>query len=422
MKMVEGILVGAIVAATALGIAWWLGWVSIAAPHGHEAAAEGAAMDLGGGRPAGQPVLDEEKGGMKLPAENATGEPASGIDMSGNAVMISAERQQLIGVRTATVARRNLEHRIRTVGKVEYDETRVAHIHTKVTGWIEKLHVDFTGKLVEPGQPLLEIYSPELVSTQEEYLLALRAQESLGQSQFEEIAQMTRSLLAATRRRLEFWDISDAQIVELETRREAVKTLALYSPIRGYVIHKNAYEGQFVDPKTDLFTIADLREVWVMADIYEQDLPYIHAGQRARITLSYLPGASLSGRVDYVYPYLEGATRTVKARIVLPNRDMTLKPGMYANVEIMVQLGESLVIPEDSVIDTGERQVVFVVTGAGHFEPVNVTIGGRFGGLLQVLAGLNEGDVVVSGAAFLVDSESKLRSAMGGMDMSQNGR
>jgi RND family efflux transporter MFP subunit len=310
------------------------------------------------------------------------------MDMPEGAVMISPERQQLIGVRTATVREDNIVRRIRTVGRVDYDETRVAHIHTRVTGWIEKLHVDFTGKLVEVGQPLLEIYSPELVATQEEYLLALRAQETLGESAFAEVAQTARSLLAATRRRLLLWDVTEAQIAALEERREPETRLAVYSPIEGFVIHKNAYEGQHVGPDRELFTIADLSEVWVIADIYESDLPLVREGQRALISLSYQPGSSYVGIVDYIYPYLAGETRTAKVRLVLANPRAQLKPNMYANVEITARLGRSLVVPEDAVLDTGERQVVFVVLPGGHFIARDVRVGARFDDLLQIVDGL----------------------------------
>jgi Cu(I)/Ag(I) efflux system membrane fusion protein len=335
--------------------------------------------------------------------------------MPANAVMISPQRQQLIGLRTARVERRNLDRTIRTVGVVEYDERRVAHIHTKVTGWIETLQVDFTGELVEEGQQLLEIYSPELVSTQEEYLLALRARGSLGNSRFDVVRESSESLLQATRRRLELWDIPDAQIMALEEMGEPFKRLPIYSPIRGFVIHKAAYEGMHVNPNTELYTIADLREVWITADIYEYELPLIEVGQRAEVTLPYFPGERFVGRVDYIYPYLEGETRTAKARLVFDNPEWKLKPDMYANVVLTAELGEGLVIPEDAVIDTGVRQVAFRALPGGHFQPVEVQTGFKVGDWVQVLSGLEEGEEIVTGAAFLVDSESRLGSALRSM-------
>jgi RND family efflux transporter MFP subunit len=370
---------------------------------------EGAEMAMN------MPVGDEHAGMDMANADN------SAATMPSGAVMITPERQRLIGVRTALVTTDDVVRNIRTVGSVEYNETRVAHIHPRVTGWIEELYVDFTGKLVEANQPLLGIYSPELVATQEEYLLALRAQDSLGASVYAEVSQTTRSLLQATRRRLLLWDITETQIAELEQRREPQTILTLHSPITGFVIHKNAYEGAHVGPDSELFTIADLSDVWVTADIYESDLPYVREGQSVTVTLSFLPGQTFRGQVDYIYPYLDGETRTATVRVTLANPDAALKPGMFANVELTTRLGKSLVVPEDAVIDTGARQVVFLVLEGGHFLPREVVVGLRFDGRLQILSGLEANDEVVSGAAFLIDSESKLRSSidsMPGMDMS----
>jgi RND family efflux transporter MFP subunit len=303
---------------------------------------------------------------------------------------------------------------------VEYDETRVSHVHTRVSGWIQSLYVDFTGKHVEQGQPLIGIYSPELVATQEEYLLALRAQSSLGTSEYAEIALPTRALLESTRRRLQLWSVTDEQIAAIEASGEPQTELMIHAPVSGVVIHKNAYEGLHVDPATELYTIADLSEVWVIADVYESELPYVRAGQRGTVSLSHQPGSSFRGVVDYVYPYLADDTRTVSVRLVLPNPDAMLKPGMFANVELQANLGRSVVIPEDAVIDTGERQVVFLILDEGHFLPREVVTGMRFDGKLQVLSGLSEGDVVAAGAAFLIDSESKLGSALRGMSGHQH--
>ena len=402
-RTINGAAIGLMVALLIAGALWWRGMLHIG-PAGSQGT---AAME------------SEVAGPMSMAVPDAGPDRETAVDtpmpMPGGAVTISSERQQLIGVRTALVTRESVQRTVRTVGKVEYDETRVAHMHTKVSGWIETLHVDFTGKLVETGQPMLEIYSPQLVATQEEYLLALRAQDTLGASSYPEVANTTRSLLAATRRRLLLWDVTEEQIKELEERREPRTTLTLYSPIEGFVINKNAYEGQHVGPDSELFTIADLSEIWVTANVYESDLPYVREEQRATVTLSYLPGQTFRGVVDYVYPYLAGETRTATVRVVLPNPDVTFKPDMFANVELTARLGRSLIVPEDAVIDTGERQVVFLALDGGRFLPREVEVGLRFEGRLQILAGLEEGDRVVSGAAFLIDSESKLRSAMDGM-------
>jgi Cu(I)/Ag(I) efflux system membrane fusion protein len=357
----------------------------------------------------------EQEAGMEGMADMAQPTAAGDQPMPADTVMISPERQQLIGLRTARVERRSLDRTIRTVGVVGYNERRVAHIHTKVTGWIESLRVDSTGELVEQGQQLLEIYSPQLLSTQEEYLLALRSRASLGDSAFPEVARSAHSLLEATRRRLQLWDIPDEQIMALEETGVPTKTLPIYSPIRGFVIHKGAYEGQHVGPDTLLYTIADLQDVWITADIYEYEIPLVVVGQQAVVTLSYAPGESFLGRVDYIYPYMTGETRTAQARLVFANPGWKLKPGMYANVEITARLGEGLVIPEDAVIDTGTRKVAFRKLPDGHFQPVEIETGFKVGDQVQVLAGLTEGEEIVTGAAFLVDSESKLRSALRGM-------
>lgn len=426
-RLLNGILLGLAAAAMAAAALWWGGMLHIGMMAGTH---DGQAMAADG--PMAMPSSQGEHAGHEMPAAAASGQEAAmdehaehegaaatgtadATAMPEGAVMITPERQQLIGVRTAPVTRENLVRTIRTVGRVEYDETRVAHIHTKISGWIEELYVDFTGKLVQKSQPLLEIYSPELVATQEEYLLALRAQDSLGSSSYPEVSGTTRSLLEATRRRLLLWDVTPAQIAALEERREPQTTLTLYSPIEGYVIHKTAYEGQHVGPNSEMFTIADLSNVWVIAEIYESELPLVRIGQRAKVSLSYLPGQTFDGVVDYIYPYLAGETRTAEVRLVLENHDATLKPAMYANVEMAARLGNSLVVPEDAVIDTGQRQVVFLALGDGHFLPREVQAGLRFDGKLQILEGLAEGDIVVSGAAFLVDSETKLRSSLRGM-------
>ena len=416
-RTLMGVLMGVLITVGGFTAAVFLGWMSPYRP-----LIEVAAMDMG---EAGQMAADteaDENAGHDVSATVTAGtmqeaeatEPVAG-EMPSDAVMISPERQRLIGLRTARVERQSLDRTIRTVGIVEYDERRVAHIHTKVSGWIESLQVDFTGELVEEGQQLLEIYSPELLSTQEEYLLALRARESLGNSSFAVVRASSESLLEATRRRLQLWDIPDQQIMALEEMGEPFKTLPIYSPIRGFVIHKAAYEGQHVGPSTELYTIADLREVWIIADIYEYELPLVEVGQRARVTLPYFPGESFEGRVDYIYPYMDAKTRTAKARLVFPNPDWKLKPGMYANVVLTAVLGDGLLIPEDAVIDTGLRKVAFRALPGGHFQPVEIETGFKVGDMIQVLAGLVEGEEIVTGAAFLVDSETKLGSALRSM-------
>ena len=332
-------------------------------------------------------------------------------------VKISPERQQLIGVKTGLVERRPLEKVIRTVGKVDYDERNIAHIHTKIEGWIKDLFVNYTGQLVEKGQPLLTIYSPELVSTQEEYLLALKAKRTLGLSKFQEVSSGSESLFEATRRRLLLWDITDDQIKELERTGKVRTTLTLYSPIKGFVVEKMVFEGKKIDSAEELYKIADLSDVWIYADIYEYELPLIRVGQEAAVTLSYYPGETFTGKIVYIYPYVEQMTRTAKARSEFQNPTWKLKPGMYANVEIKTEKGEGLVVPDGAVLDSGTRQIVFVDRGEGRFEPREVKVGMHVADAYEVLEGVSEGERVITSANFLIDSESQLKAAIGGMGM-----
>lgn len=336
-------------------------------------------------------------------------------EVSPGPVHIPLERQQLIGVRIGWVETRPLEKIIRTVGRIDYDERKVVTVSPKIGGWIEDLYVDFTGKFVRKGDPLLTIYSPELVSTQEEYLIALRAKRDLVKSPFPEVAASGNSLVESAKRRLKLWDISDDQIKALEESGEAKKTLTLYSPYSGFVLEKMAYKGMNVMPGMALFKLADLSTVWLYADIYEYELPFIRLGQQASIQLSYLPGEIFSGKVIYIYPSLNPETRTAKVRFEFSNPYGKLKPEMYANVEIKVHLGRKLVVPDGAVIDTGLRQMVIIDRGNGYFEPREVKVGGKVDDYYVVLKGLKSGERVVASANFLIDSESKFKEAIGGM-------
>jgi Cu(I)/Ag(I) efflux system membrane fusion protein len=336
-------------------------------------------------------------------------------EMKSGTVNVSPEKQQLMGIRTAVAEIRPLVKRIRTVGIVTYDETKVAQVFTKVEGWIEKLFVNYTGKLVERGQPLFTLYSPELVSTQEEYLLALQAEKAFGSSQLQEIRKGSASLLEATRRRLRLWDINAEEIEELEQTGQPKKNLTIHSPLNGFVIKKDAFQGMKVMPDKELYTITDLSNVWVNADIYEFELPYVRVDQRATITLSYFPGQTFAGRVSWISPILDEKTRTAKLRLEVANHDFMLKPEMYANVEIGVDSGKKLAIPDEAVLDSGLRKVVFLDKGEGRFEPAEIKTGGKFDGYYEVLAGLSPGERILASAGFLLDSESRLKEAMGAM-------
>jgi RND family efflux transporter MFP subunit len=351
--------------------------------------------------------------GMEMEAVEVEEGPAAVTPVEGQAgVRISPRKQQLIGVKTGIVQRGPFVRTIRAVGRVTADEARLHHVHTKFEGWIETLYVNATGVKVEKGQPLLSIYSPELLATQEEYLVALRARKAMGEGTLPEASGRAGDLVESGRRRLLLYDFTPAQIDQLEATGQPMRTVTLYSPISGYVIERKVTQGEKIDAATTLLDIADLSRVWVIASVYEYELPFIRVGQRAAVTLSYLPGKSYQGRVGVVYPVLEASTRTVQVRLDFPNPDLNLKPEMYADVEIRSDLGERLIVPDSAVVSSGTRSIVFVVQGDGYFTPRQVRIGFRLPDGVEVLEGLKEGEEVVTSGNFLIDSESKLKSAL----------
>lgn len=361
-----------------------------------------------------QPGREPMQSEKPMAAKQMQGMP--GMAMPSGGIMVDPVKQQLIGLRIVEATSQPLEKTIRTVGRVEYDERKLKQINTKIEGWIERLYVDFTGKLVKKGDPLFTIYSPELLSTQEEYRLALQAKKEIGGSPFNRVAAAGNSLLEATRRRLLLWDITPEQIAEIEQSGKPTKTLTIVSPIDGFVIDKMAFEGMRVEPSMVLYKIADLSTVWVYADIYEYELPLVKVGEQATVRLSYYPGQIFRGRVIYLYPYLDSKTRTAKVRLELPNTGaLRLKPGMFADVELKVALGRRLAVPHEAILDSGTRQIVFVEKGEGHFEAKEVTLGLRVDDRQEVLSGLTPGTRVVASANFFLDSESKLRESMGAM-------
>jgi len=342
--------------------------------------------------------------GMKMPAEK----PAA---TAAGTIRLSPDRQQFLGVVLTPVEKRRLARQIKTVGRVEYDERRLAFVNTKFGGWIERLDVDFTGVFVRKGQTLMAIYSPELVSAQEEYLLALKAVRSMPPG----AGSSGKELLDAARRRLLLWDIRQEHIDELERTGRARRTLDIHSPISGYVIEKMALQGLRVEPGMNLYKIADISRVWIDAAIYEYEVPLIKLGQEARVALPYTPGETLAGKVSYVYPYLDEKTRTVKVRVEFQNPEAKLKPGMYGDVLFQSDQGEALAVPKSAVLDTGSRKLVFVSRGEGRFDPREIRTGYLAGDYFQVLEGLQAGEQVVTSANFLIDSESQLSTAMGAM-------
>jgi len=327
-------------------------------------------------------------------------------------VRINPEKQQLIGITFGRVEFKNLEKKVTTVAKMTYDETKITDINTKFPGWIEKLYVDFTGKLVKRGQPLFSIYSPELVSAQEEYLLALKAKVYFEGKPYSDVTGSTDTLLEAAKRRLLYWDMTQDQIKELEKSKKPQKTTVFSAPFTGFVVEKNALQGKFVMAGEKLYQLADISFIWVLADIYEYDLASVSTGQEVSMEFSSLPGEQFVGKITYVYPYLEEETRTTKVRIVLPNKDFRFKPEMYGNISIKLNLGRKLTLPESAVLDSGKRKLVFVDRGEGYFEPREVKLGIKTDDGFEVLEGLKEGERVVTSANFLIDSESKLKSAI----------
>ncbi|MHC4614827.1 MAG: efflux RND transporter periplasmic adaptor subunit [Planctomycetota bacterium] len=326
-------------------------------------------------------------------------------------IMIDPVVTQNIGVRIGPVTKGPVEQAIRTVGTVDYDETRVRDVNIKVSGWIEKLHVDYLGAEVEAGQPLFDLYAPDLFEAQEQYLLEYRKKDMAGDP------MRGVDLLEAARTRLEYYDITPEQIRQLEQTGAAAKAMAIHSPHRGVVIAKHANEGMRVDEGMQVYRIADLSTVWVMVTLYEYQLPFVQAGQRAIMTLPYIPGQEFEGKVIYVYPYLDAQTRQVSVRLEFDNPTGLLKPGMYANVELRSTLaGERTLAPRTAILDTGERQIAFVSLGEGRFEPRDVHVGVEtVGGNVEILDGLRPGEMVVTSGQFLLDSETTIRESLAKM-------
>ncbi len=328
-------------------------------------------------------------------------------------VEIPLEKQQLIGVKTAAVSIKSIRQTIRTVGRIEYDEKKLATINAHFEAWIEKLYVDYVGKYVKKGDPLAELYSHELFATQQEFINALKWKGQSSDVKDEAVNKMltqdSEAIVEGAKQRLRLWDISDEQIQAIAASGKPMRTLTLYSPVNGTVIQKAALQGMRVMPGEKLFDIADLSTVWVIADIYENELPLVHTGDRATISLSYFPGKKFTAVIEYVYPVLTGETRTAKIRFSMPNPGGQLKPQMFTNVEIKVATSSKLAIPEDAVIDTGARQIVYVDKGDGYFEPRDVVVGLRSDGFAEILKGLKAKERVATSATFLIDSEARLK-------------
>ncbi len=332
-------------------------------------------------------------------------------------VTINPVVAQNIGIRVSPIISGPVVRTIRTVGTVAFDETAMRDVNIKVGGWIEKLYVDSLGAPVKKGEPLFELYSPELYAAQEEYLLAWKNRNKVGADFVPDAAQGAKDLLSSSRTKLEYFDITAKQISELQERGTPAKTMTLRSPHDGVVIAKHATEGMKVDSGMQVYRIADLSKVWAMVTLYEYQLPYVEVGQSATMSLSYLPGQRFEGKVIYIYPYLSDKTRQVDVRLEFDNTAGLLKPGMYATVELHSTLARDRTLaPRSAIIDTGERKVAFVSLGEGRFEPRNVQTGAEAqDGMIEVLDGLKPGEKVVTSGQFLIDSEANVREALAKM-------
>jgi RND family efflux transporter MFP subunit len=384
---------------------------AIRARSGQKTAASGGAS--------GEPAMPNMPGMPAGQAPTDTGKPAT---TARGDVTIDPRRQQLIGVRTAPVMRESMQHALRTVGIVRYDETSLADINLRLEGWIRDLYVDYTGQPIQKGQPLFTFYSADLLATQQEYLLALKTRDQMQSSVIADARERADQLVSAARQRLVLWNLPDEEIRALDEKRQAPDVVTFRSPVSGFVIEKIALQGMHVMPGQMLYKVANLSAVWVEADVYEQEMALARVGQRATVTLDAYPGESFQGRAIYIYPFVEANTRTVKVRFQFPNPRGRLKPGMYANVEIQGQDAAGLTVPSNAVLDSGTEQVVFVAQGDGYFVPRRIKAGRRLGERIEIVDGLKEGEQVATGATFFLDSESQLRAGLQNYEAPQGGQ
>ncbi len=328
-------------------------------------------------------------------------------------IQLSPQRMQSIGVQIGKVESKQVNDELRFFGNVQANERRLAYVQTRFTGWIRTVYADATGELVRKGQPLFTIYSPDLVTTEQEYLLAKKNLAALQQSSVDGVAAGADSLLSAAKARLLQWEIPASEIEKVDQTGEAITNLTINSPVSGYITEKNALPNMYVQPETKLYTVADLSEVWVYAQVFQIDAGKIKPGDPADVTVDAYPGRVFSGRVDYLLPQVDMATRTLPVRLVFSNPGMKLRPGMYVNVRVKLPLGRHVVIPASAAFHSGTRNLVFLYRGDGNIEPREVELGSRVGDELVVLKGLSAKDEIVTSANFLIDSEAQLQAAAG---------
>lgn len=362
--------------------------------------------------------LDHERGtarGINVAATAPSGSPKAPEPAEPTLVPVTLtpERMQSIGVKTGTVDYRLVHDEIRTTGNVEADETREADVQVRFSGWIQRVYADATFKQVRKGQPLLTIYSPELVTTENEYLLARQNHDLLAQSSVPGVASGAASLLSSAAERLRQWQISDRDVRELETTGKVRRELEVDSPVSGFISERNAFPNMYVQPGTKLYSVVDLSRVWVYAQIFQNDIGRIKLGDPVEITVDSYPDRRFAGRVSFIWPQLDEATRTTKVRLEIANPELKLSLGMFVNAQFDLPLGRQLVIPASGVFHTGTRQIAFVDHGDGYFEPREIEVGTRAGDDVVVLRGLKSGEHIVTSANFLLDSESQLQAALG---------
>ena len=366
---------------------------------------------------AAKPTSDTQTKQANSPAQeskaNSMATPPASTETPLVPVQISRQRLQSIGVKTGKVERKSVEDEIRTTGSVAVDETRLAYVQVRFTGYIQKVFADATYQYVRKGQPLFTIYSPDLVATEREYLVAKQNQQQVAQSTVPGVTASAASLLDAAAERLRQWGVPQKEIIRLESTGQAQQELEVDSSVSGYITERNAFPNVAVQPEMRLYTIADLSTVWGQAQVFQNDLERIKVGTPATLTVNTYPGRTFTGRVDFIYPQVDMDTRTARVRIVFSNPGLPLKPGMFVNVSLKIPMGNQLVIPATGVLQSGAREIAFVMRSDGYIEPREVQLGARVADDFIVLKGLKTGEQIVTSANFLIDSESQLQAALG---------
>jgi len=384
------------------GIATWLWWRS---PFNPMARKGPPATAAGLGSETSQSTTD--------PMASATGSTAPQPDSPLAPIQLSPQRMQSIGVKVGTVESKVMSDEIRSYGNVQANERRFAYVQTRFAGWIRKIYADATGDFIAKGQPMFTIYSPDLVASEREYLLAKRSAATLQQSAVSGVADGAASLITAAKARLQQFDIPESEIAKLDDTGNAITDLTFNSPVAGYITEKNALPNMYVQPDTKLYTIADLSDVWIFAQIFQNDAGKIKPGDPAEVTLDAYPGQVFRGRVDYLLPQLDMATRTLPVRLVFPNPGLKLRPGMYVNVSLKLPLGQRLIVPDSAVFHSGTKNLIFTYAGEGNIEPHEVDLGPHVGDQFVISKGVKAGDQIVTSANFLIDSEAQLQAAAG---------